>query len=144
MPCVLNPIISTGEKSSHSTAKLVDIKSFATFSAFGYDRNKGKSKWGLGKMEQAYVYILTNHRKTVLYTGSTSDLKRRIYQHRGGFVEGFTKKYHVNRLVYFENLDNIKEAENRERAIKGMSRARKEELINKINEKWADLAEKGN
>ena len=87
-----------------------------------------------------YVYILTNHRKTVLYTGSTSDLKRRIYQHRGGFIEGFTKKYHVDRLVYFETFDTIEEAEKRERAIKGMCRARKEELINKINEKWDDLA----
>ena len=93
-------------------------------------------------MDRAYVYILTNHRKSVLYTGSTADLKKRIYQHRSGFIEGFTKKYQVNRLVYFEALENIDEAKNRERAIKNMPRARKEALINKINQNWEDLAEK--
>lgn len=93
-------------------------------------------------MEEAYVYILTNQRKTVLYTGSTSDLKRRVYQHRGGLIGGFTKKYHVDLLVYYETLGNIDEAKSRERAIKNMPRVKKEALINKINQKWDDLAEK--
>ena len=121
---------------------MFNTKSVAGIALLGYVKIGEVNHGSFGIMDRAYVYILTNHRKTVLYTGSTSDLKKRIYQHRGGFVEGFTKKYHVDKLVYFETLENIEKAKNRERAIKNMPRARKEALINKINQKWDDLLEK--
>ncbi len=89
--------------------------------------------------KQAYVYILTNKNHTVLYTGVTSNLKVRIYQHREGLFAGFTKKYNVTKLVYYEVFEDIIEAINREKRIKGGSRKRKLDLINSINPDWRDL-----
>ena len=86
-----------------------------------------------------YVYMLCNRYHNVLYTGSTSDLKSRIYQHRLGAIPGFTKKYNVQKLVYFEKLDDVETAISREKTIKGWSRSKKERLILLKNPTWSDL-----
>jgi putative endonuclease len=84
---------------------------------------------------------MTNKRNTVLYTGVTSDLKRRIYQHKEKLVEGFTKKYNITKLVYYEIYDDIENAILREKQIKRGSRQKKVQLINSMNEDWRDLYE---
>lgn len=89
----------------------------------------------------SYVYILSNDNLSVLYTGCTTDLKKRINHHKQRYIGGFTKKYNVHRLVYFELLGDIDAAKCREQAIKGITRARKEALINSINPSWRDLYE---
>lgn len=86
-----------------------------------------------------YVYILTNVYNKVLYTGVTNDLKRRCYEHKHKMVKGFTQKYNVNKLVYFEKFDFIDLAISREKQIKGYSRAKKIALINIFNKEWKDL-----
>jgi len=86
-----------------------------------------------------YVYILTNKTNKVLYTGVTSDLKRRVYEHKHKLVEGFTTKYNVNRLVYYEVSNDVYAAISREKQIKGGSRQRKVDLINSVNKEWRDL-----
>ncbi len=82
---------------------------------------------------------MTNKRNTVLYTGVTNDLKRRGYEHKGKFVEGFTKKYNINKLVYYEVFQDAENAILREKQIKGGSRAKKIALINSFNPNWNDL-----
>jgi putative endonuclease len=89
--------------------------------------------------KQYYVYTLTNHMNTVLYTGVTNDLIRRIYEHKNHLVKGFTDKYQVTKLVYFETTDEIEGAIAREKQIKGGSRQKKIDLINKVNPNWDDL-----
>jgi putative endonuclease len=92
-------------------------------------------------MEKAYcVYIMTNSRKNVLYTGYTSDLARRVQEHKDGVVKGFTQKYKCHILVYYEVTDDIKAAMEREKQIKGGSRVKKIELIESINPEWRDLS----
>ncbi len=86
-----------------------------------------------------YVYILTNKVNTVLYTGVTSDLQRRVYEHKHKLVDGFTKKYKVDKLVYYEVGNDIYAAITREKQIKAGSRQRKIDLINSSNEEWRDL-----
>ena len=86
-----------------------------------------------------YVYIITNKTNSVLYTGVTNNLIRRIYEHKNKMVEGFTKKYNVSKLVYFEESQNVKSAIQREKSIKNLLRVKKEELINSINPEWKDL-----
>ena len=88
-----------------------------------------------------YVYILTNKRNTVLYTGVTNDLKRRVYEHREKLVSGFTKKYNVYKLVFYEITNSIEVAIQREKQIKGGSRQKKIDLINGMNPGWRDLYE---
>ncbi len=88
-----------------------------------------------------YVYILTNERKTVLYTGVTRDLYRRVEQHREHQVKGFTYRYNVTRCVYYEVFSSIKEALAAEKTIKAGSRAKKIELIESVNPEWNDLCE---
>lgn len=85
------------------------------------------------------VYILANKNHTVLYTGVTNDLRKRIYQHQKKLVEGFTKKFNLNKLVYYEMVDTITTAIEREKQIKNYSRSKKLELIRKINSAWKDL-----
>jgi putative endonuclease len=85
------------------------------------------------------VYILSNGKKGTLYTGVTSDLPQRIWQHRQGIVEGFTKKYSVHCLVYFERHERIEEAILREKQIKKLNRAWKVRLIEEGNPDWRDL-----
>ena len=84
-------------------------------------------------MDKSFVYIITNDSSTVFYTGVTSNLKQRIQQHRDKTFGGFSAKYDLKRLVYFEELPNIMSAILREKHIKMMSRARKIKLINRIN-----------
>jgi putative endonuclease len=86
-----------------------------------------------------YVYILAS-RSRVLYTGVTRDLLRRVHQHRLGQIAGFTQRYHVTRLVYFEETPSARAAFEREHQIKGWSRAKKIQLIESVNAGWLDLA----
>jgi len=91
--------------------------------------------------KQSYVYIITNSYHNVLYTGVTSDLIKRVYQHRIGESVGFTKKYNVKILVYYEVFNDIKEAIAREKQITAKKRRKKVELIESINPSWKDLYE---
>jgi len=89
--------------------------------------------------KHAYVYIMTNRRNTVLYTGVTTDLTKRVYEHRAKLVEGFTKRYNIAKIVYYEVFDDVENAILREKQIKAGSRQKKIDLINSMNEKWKDL-----
>jgi putative endonuclease len=92
-------------------------------------------------MKQGFVYILTNEWNTVFYVGVTSDLVRRIYQHREKLVEGFSKRYHLTKLVYYEVCEDIGIAIQREKQLKGGSRKKKIALIDSTNPEWKDLYE---
>jgi putative endonuclease len=87
----------------------------------------------------AYVYILASKKNGTIYTGVTNDLVRRIYEHKEKSIEGFSKQHHVDRLVYFEQHQSIREAIQREKNIKHWSRQWKLELIEKNNPEWRDL-----
>jgi putative endonuclease len=89
--------------------------------------------------KQYYIYILTNMGNNVLYTGVTNDLKRRIYEHKEKLIDGFTKKYNIDRLVYCEFTGNVSSAIKREKQIKSGSRKKKVELIKRDNPCWDDL-----
>lgn len=95
------------------------------------------------KLHIYYTYILTNKNHTVLYTGVTNDLSRRCHEHKNKLIKGFTEKYNVDNLVYFELFDFIDLAIAREKQLKGYSRAKKETLINSFNAKWEDLYNNG-
>lgn len=86
-----------------------------------------------------YVYILTNYKKTVLYVGVSNDLIRRVYQHKQRTVQGFTARYNVDCLVFYECYDDISYAIGREKQLKKWSRVKKEKLINQFNPTWRDL-----
>lgn len=88
---------------------------------------------------QYFVYIMTNTDNTVLYTGVTNDLVRRVYEHKTGMGSAFVKKYNVHKLVYYEIGDNIHSAIAREKQIKGGSRQKKLNLVNSLNPAWKDL-----
>jgi putative endonuclease len=90
-------------------------------------------------MKYSYVYIITNAGNTVLYTGVTTNIIRRIYEHREGLVQGFSKRYRVKKLIYFEVYKDIRDAISREKQIKGGSRAKKLDLISSFNPLWEDL-----
>lgn len=90
-------------------------------------------------MKQPAVYILASGPNGTLYTGVTSDLIRRVWQHKTGAVEGFTQRYHVHDLVYFELCDDMLAAIAREKQIKGGSRDKKIALIESVNADWRDL-----
>jgi len=94
----------------------------------------------MGKKEYC-VYILTNSRHTVLYTGVTNDLQRRMSEHKDKIGSAFTRKYNVDKLVYYECGDDINMAIAREKQIKAGSRKDKIDLINSINPEWKDLFE---
>lgn len=83
--------------------------------------------------KQYYVYVMTNKRRTVFYTGVTNDLIRRIWEHKERVVEGFTKKYNIEILIYFEVFDDIRDALQREKQIKDYRREKKLALIKKMN-----------
>ena len=89
--------------------------------------------------KQYYVYILTNRWNTVLYTGITSNLKRRVYEHKHKMVKGFTEKYNIDKLVYYEIHNDVINAISREKQIKAGSREKKIKLIEGINPEWRDL-----
>ncbi len=90
-------------------------------------------------MKSYYVYILTNKNNTVLYTGIINSLIRRIWEHKTKLIDGFTKRYNVEKLVYYETFNNPQDAIKREKQIKAGSRKKKIELINSLNNKWEDL-----
>lgn len=92
----------------------------------------------------SYVYMLTNERKNVLYLGSTLDLKRRMYFHKRRLVSGFTKKYNVDCLVYYETHPCLESAESREKQLKGKTRAKKNALVESMNPSWSDLSSQMN
>ena len=86
------------------------------------------------------VYILSNKTDTTVYIGVTNDLMRRLQEHRNDLIEGFTKRYHIHKLVYYEVFQDVREAIAREKQLKGWRRARKNELIESVNPTWQDLA----
>ncbi len=92
---------------------------------------------GVGK--SYYIYIMTNKYNTVLYTGMTVDLKQRILTHREGLVEGFTKRYKINKLIYYESAEDSDSALYREKQIKNYSRTKKISLVCSVNPQWVDL-----
>jgi putative endonuclease len=91
--------------------------------------------------KQYYVYILTNKSNKVLYIGVTNDLERRMYEHRNKMVDGFTKKYNLNKLVYFETTTDVRSALEKEKQLKNWHRSWKINLINEFNSEWKDLSE---
>ena len=86
-----------------------------------------------------YVYILTNKTNRVLYVGITNNLVRRVYEHRNKAVDGFTKKYNVDKLVYYDDARDVRDAIAREKQIKGWVRRKKIALIDEFNPSWRDL-----
>ncbi len=92
--------------------------------------------------KQYSVYIMTNVKNTVLYVGVTNDLVRRVFEHKSGFVPGFTSRYNLIKLVYYEVSESVESAIAREKQIKGGSRADKVALINGFNREWLDLYSK--
>ncbi len=93
-------------------------------------------------MNHYYVYILASQRNGTLYIGVTNNLRKRIYEHKNDLVEGFTKKYQVHELVYFEETSDIESAIKREKQLKAWKRKWKLELIEKSNPNWDDLYDK--
>jgi putative endonuclease len=96
--------------------------------------------------EQYYIYLITNKENTVLYTGVTNDLIKRVYEHKEKLIAGFTSKYNVNKLVYYEIFTDINSAitslscaNAREKQIKAGSRQKKIDLVNSMNPEWRDL-----
>ena len=92
-------------------------------------------------MKQYYVYILANEKRGTLYTGITNNLRRRAYEHKNDIIEGFTKKYRVHRLVYFERFRDVRAAIFREKQIKAWKRQWKVKMIEMCNPCWEDLFE---
>ena len=92
-------------------------------------------------MRAGYVYLMSNKRNGILYCGVTSDLERRIHEHREGLVDGFTKRYGLKRLVWMETHEDITDAIQRETSIKRWPRAWKVRLIHATNPEWNDLYE---
>ena len=92
-------------------------------------------------MKEYYVYILASTRNGTLYTGITSDLVKRVWEHKAGAVPGFTSKYKVNKLVYFESHGDVMEAIKREKNIQACKRLWKLRLIEEHNSNWIDLYE---
>ena len=91
-------------------------------------------------MAQHYVYMMASASR-VLYTGVTNDLHRRVWEHKQKRVDGFTKRYNVTRLVYYEETSDVRAAIEREKQIKGWLRAKKMALIESVNSGWSDLSE---
>ena len=90
---------------------------------------------------KSYVYILSTKGRNVVYVGSTGDLRKRVYFHKKRLISGFTRKYNVDRLVYFEAFETSGEAVGREKQIKGYRREKKNLLIENMNPEWKDLYE---
>ena len=105
-----------------------------------YARNDEMGRFQM-QDRQSFIYILTNKYNKVLYTGVTSDLKKRIWEHREKLVDGFTKRYNVTKLVYYEVFADIRDAIVREKQIKAGSRQKKIDLIIGMNPDWRDLYE---
>ena len=91
-------------------------------------------------MNDYYVYILTKHNDKVMYIGVTNDLARRIQEHKSELIEGFTKRYHVHKLVYYEQCTDVNAAIAREKQLKGWKREKKNALVETMNPTWEDLS----
>jgi putative endonuclease len=87
-----------------------------------------------------FVYILTNWNNKVMYIGMTNNLRRRLYEHKNKLVDGFTEKYNVNKLVYFEQTSDVNSAIVREKEIKKWRREKKDSLVKTLNSEWRDLS----
>ena len=87
-----------------------------------------------------FVYILSNWDDSVLYIGVTSNLPRRLYEHRHGLVDGFTKQYNVHKLIYYEHTNDVYSAISREKQLKNWNRNKKNFLISRMNPQWKDLS----
>lgn len=87
-----------------------------------------------------YVYILSNWDDSVIYIGVTGNLPRRLYEHRNGLVEGFTKQYNIHKLVYYEHTNDVYSAISREKQLKKWRREKKNQLIETMNPQWRDLS----
>ncbi len=92
-------------------------------------------------MREYFIYIMTNKRNGTLYTGVTNNLARRVYEHKHKLRKGFTSKYDLSSLVYYERFSDIRDAIAREKQIKGWVRVRKKALIESMNPQWEDLGE---
>ena len=92
-------------------------------------------------MNKSHVYFMTNKNNTVIYIGVTSNLVKRVFQHKTKVIKGFTAKYNCDKLVYFEEFTDINEAISREKQLKSGNRQRKENLIDSINPEWNDLSD---
>ena len=104
-------------------------------------RRRGSSPFKIFYMKQPCVYILASARNGTLYIGVTSDLIKRVWEHKNNLVDGFTRKYRVHDLVYFEIHDDMEVAISREKQIKKWNRSWKRRLIEEHNPKWKDLYE---
>ena len=94
----------------------------------------------MANKEPGYVYILTNDWGNVIYVGMTRNIERRLYEHKQELADGFTKRYHVHKLVYYEQTNDAYAAVTRERQLKGWTRKRKNELVETVNPNWEDLS----
>jgi putative endonuclease len=99
-----------------------------------------KPKRGDPLSKTYYVYLLTNWNNKVMYVGMTNNLKRRVYEHKHKLIKGFTAKYNVNKLVYFEQTSDVRAAIAREKEIKKWRREKKNRLVEKANPEWKDLS----
>jgi len=99
------------------------------------------TNWGKEIMREFnfYVYILTNWNDQIMYVGMTNNLERRMYEHKNKLVNGFTKRYNMNKLVYYEHTTNVYEAIAREKEIKNWRREKKNKLVTTLNPDWNDL-----
>jgi len=94
----------------------------------------------MGEPRTYYVYLLTNQNGNVMYLGVTNDLVRRVYEHKNSLVDGFTKKYNVSKLVYFEQTDDVMSAIACEKEIKKWRREKKNKLVETMNPQWRELS----
>ncbi len=95
-------------------------------------------------MKNYYIYMITNWNNKVLYIGVTNNLERRIFEHKNKLIDGFTKKYNINKLVYFEHGSDVNGAIVREKQLKGWVRSKKNALIESVNPYWKDLSQDWN
>ena len=91
-------------------------------------------------MKEYYVYFLTNWNDKVMYIGVTGDLRRRLYEHQNELADGFTKQYHVHKLVYYEQTTDVHAALEREKQLKKWNRAKKNRLVETVNPEWNDIS----
>ena len=98
----------------------------------------------MNKQHNYFVYIISNWNNKVIYVGITNDLRRRVYEHKNKLIEGFSKKYNLNKLVYFEQTNSVRSAIEREKEIKKWRREKKIFLIESMNKDWNDLSVKFN
>ena len=91
-------------------------------------------------MKDSYIYIMASQKNGTLYTGVTTDLKRRVFEHKNNLTHGFTAKYSIHELVFFEQCSDIRAAIEREKVIKGWSRKKKISLIESLNPGWKDIS----